>query len=245
MTEVEQGCSLSSESRRVGFAQPDLESSFFTNLDTASTRHSGHSAMVAAIANGTKKRKHVVEDELKDAHHPEIPDKMGLELHSDEEDGENDSDGEVDAFPELDARSDTSEDEEDSEGEEDEVDEDEDDEDSEEDGENVSDAELSVFPKAKVVTSDITGQPKKVYPEIEPDYDSDSSTEDVSVVLSWLHEFMLTVPKNPNRVGNIPMHWYDDLPHIGYDVNGKKMFRPARGDELDKFLKTVEDPTAW
>ena len=51
--------------------------------------------------------------------------------------------------------------------------------------------------------------------------------------------------KNPNRVGNVPMHWYDDLPHVGYDINGKKVLRPARGDELDKFLKTVEDPTAW
>ena len=41
------------------------------------------------------------------------------------------------------------------------------------------------------------------------------------------------------------MHWYDDLPHIGYDMNGKKVLRPARGDELDKFLETVEDPDSW
>lgn len=41
------------------------------------------------------------------------------------------------------------------------------------------------------------------------------------------------------------MHWYDDLPHVGYDINGKKVLRPARGDELDKFLETVEDPSAW
>ena len=41
------------------------------------------------------------------------------------------------------------------------------------------------------------------------------------------------------------MHWYDDMPHIGYDINGKKLLRPAVGDELDKFLKTQEDPTAW
>lgn len=41
------------------------------------------------------------------------------------------------------------------------------------------------------------------------------------------------------------MHWYDDLPHIGYDINGKKVLRPARGDELDKFLQTVEDPESW
>jgi len=41
------------------------------------------------------------------------------------------------------------------------------------------------------------------------------------------------------------MHWYDDMPHIGYDMNGKEVLRPAVGDELDKFLKTQEDPTAW
>jgi ribosome biogenesis protein ERB1 len=41
------------------------------------------------------------------------------------------------------------------------------------------------------------------------------------------------------------MHWYDDMPHIGYDISGKKVLRPAVGDELDRFLKTQEDPTAW
>jgi hypothetical protein len=41
------------------------------------------------------------------------------------------------------------------------------------------------------------------------------------------------------------MHWYDDLPHIGYDFNGKKVLKPARGDELDKFLATVDDPASW
>ena len=41
------------------------------------------------------------------------------------------------------------------------------------------------------------------------------------------------------------MHWYDDLPHVGYSIDGKKVLKPARGDELDKFLKTVDDPSAW
>lgn len=41
------------------------------------------------------------------------------------------------------------------------------------------------------------------------------------------------------------MHWYDDLPHVGYNINGKKILRPARGDELDKFLETVDDPSSW
>ena len=51
--------------------------------------------------------------------------------------------------------------------------------------------------------------------------------------------------QDPNRVGNVPAHWYDDMPHIGYDVSGKKVLRPAVGDELDKFLKMQEDPAAW
>lgn len=41
------------------------------------------------------------------------------------------------------------------------------------------------------------------------------------------------------------MHWYDDLPHLGYNINGKKVLRPAKGDELDRFLQTVEDPNSW
>lgn len=56
---------------------------------------------------------------------------------------------------------------------------------------------------------------------------------------------LLNLRKDPNRVGNIPMHWYDDLPHIGYNMNGKQVLRPARGDELDKFLATVDDSSAW
>lgn len=44
-----------------------------------------------------------------------------------------------------------------------------------------------------------------------------------------------------NRIGNVPAYFYDDLPHIGYDMDGKKVMRPATGDELDKFLEGVED----
>ncbi|GJJ74666.1 ribosome biogenesis protein ERB1 [Entomortierella parvispora] len=69
---------------------------------------------------------------------------------------------------------------------------------------------------------------KRQYPEIDPSYDSDSSTEE-----------------NENTVGNIPMEWYDEYPHIGYDIDGKKIMRPATGDELDKFLSTMDDPDSW
>lgn len=83
--------------------------------------------------------------------------------------------------------------------------------------------------RGTLVTSAITGGEKMVYPPIEPEYDSDSSTEDAEV-----------------RIGNVPLHWYDDLPHLGYDVNGKRVLRPAQGDALDRFLDTVEgDGDAW
>nr|XP_028591773.1 ribosome biogenesis protein BOP1 [Podarcis muralis] len=49
-----------------------------------------------------------------------------------------------------------------------------------------------------------------------------------------------------NTVGNIPMEWYQDFPHIGYDLDGKKIYRPIRTkDELDKFLEKMESPDYW
>jgi ribosome biogenesis protein ERB1 len=69
---------------------------------------------------------------------------------------------------------------------------------------------------------------KQQLPDIEPVYDSDSSEEEFH-----------------NTVGNVPMTWYDDFPHIGYDIHGKKIMKPAQGDELDKFLKSLDDKNAW
>ncbi|KAL2080060.1 hypothetical protein ACEWY4_023853 [Coilia grayii] len=49
-----------------------------------------------------------------------------------------------------------------------------------------------------------------------------------------------------NTVGNIPMEWYNDYPHIGYDLDGKKIFKPIRNkDELDEFLDKMENPDYW
>eukprot|EP00118_Oscarella_pearsei_P010544 m.65331 g.65331 ORF g.65331 m.65331 type:complete len:704 (+) comp35316_c0_seq10:6005-8116(+) len=45
-----------------------------------------------------------------------------------------------------------------------------------------------------------------------------------------------------NTVGSIPMEWYNDFPHIGYDLHGEKILKPATSDELDKFLAKMEDP---
>ncbi|KAI6075526.1 Ribosome biogenesis protein BOP1 [Aix galericulata] len=49
-----------------------------------------------------------------------------------------------------------------------------------------------------------------------------------------------------NTVGNIPMEWYEDFPHIGYDLDGRKIYKPIRNkDELDKFLEKMENPDYW
>ncbi|KZO89876.1 BOP1NT-domain-containing protein [Calocera viscosa TUFC12733] len=207
----------------------------------------------APAVNGTKRKV----DDLNEKSDGTALGPINLTLSDPEEsEGTDGSDGEEEPFPELDLGSDTEEDEDeededdseyDVEGSEDDEDNEEDDED--EDEEQTPDSRLTRLiakytekpdesdpselrledPRApKIVQSNITGFPKKVYPEIDPVYDSDSSTEE-----------------DPNRIGNVPLHWYDDLPHIGYDIDGKRVMRPAKGDELDKFLSTVEDPTSW
>ncbi len=138
---------------------------------------------MTATEEHRRKRKQPTKDDTTDGVFHKAVDMV---MHSDEEGGSigSDSDGAVDEFPEIDAQSDT--DEEDSDFE--------DNDEAEEEAEEEEDAESSyednhIFPKAKTVISDITGQPKRVYPEIEPEYDSDSSTEDVRthIVLVYVY----------------------------------------------------------
>lgn len=147
--------------------------------------------MVLGTQHSGKKRKSRPETEHALSERQDIPEEVGLDMLSEdeEEQGEGSDDGEADAFPELDTRSDTEDEE--VEGSVDEGEDEDEDEDEEEDAESSGegegssdDDELHIFPKAKTITSKITGQPKKVYPEIEPDYDSDSSTEEVSLTVS-------------------------------------------------------------
>lgn len=82
--------------------------------------------------------------------------------------------------------------------------------------------------KAKIGRSEITGEERWTWDNIEPGWESDEGAEE-----------------GLNRVGNIPSYFYDGMPHVGYDIDGKRVTRPAKGDELDKFLANIEDPTAW
>ena len=48
-----------------------------------------------------------------------------------------------------------------------------------------------------------------------------------------------------NTIGNVPIKWYDDYPHLGYNWDGQRILKPEKGDQLDNFLKRMEDPDFW
>lgn len=79
------------------------------------------------------------------------------------------------------------------------------------------------------VTIDANGNKRYVYDEIDPDDNSDFSEAD----------------ENANTIGNIPLTFYDQYPHIGYDINGKKIMRPAKGQALDALLDSIDVPKGW
>eukprot|EP00804_Cyclotella_cryptica_P000669 CCRYP_014692-RA/>CCRYP_014692-RA protein AED:0.04 eAED:0.04 QI:764/0/0/1/0/0/2/0/700 len=43
-----------------------------------------------------------------------------------------------------------------------------------------------------------------------------------------------------NRIGRIPLHWYDDYEHIGYDAHGQKVIKSSQGDNLDRALEEAD-----
>ena len=72
------------------------------------------------------------------------------------------------------------------------------------------------------------GRPRIIKPEINPIYDSDDSDNE-----------------NFNTIGNIPLSAYEEMPHIGYDINGKRIMRPAKGSALDQLLESIDLPEGW
>jgi ribosome biogenesis protein ERB1 len=150
-----------------------------------------------------------------------------------ESDSEGDSgseDEEADEFPEVAAASDEEEidsdevpsDEEADAKDEDEEDEEEDEEDEDGDG----DAEVDEHDRKTVLDS--AGNLRYIYPEVDTGYASDDSDRE-----------------EVNTIGNIDLALYEEYPHVGYDINGKKIMRPAKGKALDALLDTIEVPKGW
>ena len=79
------------------------------------------------------------------------------------------------------------------------------------------------------ITEDANGNPRYIYNPIDPVYDTDDSD----------------APATQNTIGNISLSFYDSYPHIGYDINGKKIARPAKGEALDALLDSIDLPKGW
>ena len=94
----------------------------------------------------------------------------------------------------------------------------------------LSDASSEFYSSDDDLALDADGNPRKLLPEIDPHYDSDSSTF-----------------SEVNTIGNIDMAKYypDSMPHIGYDINGRRIMRPAAGAALDQLLETIDLPKGW
>lgn len=93
----------------------------------------------------------------------------------------------------------------------------------------VQEGNLDELPANYTVTEDANGNPRYIYKAIESIYDSDDSD----------------APEATNTIGNIPLSFYDSYPHIGYDINGKKITRPAKGEALDALLDSIDVPKGW
>lgn len=76
---------------------------------------------------------------------------------------------------------------------------------------------------------DANGNERYIYDEIDPGDDSDYSVPDADA----------------NTIGDIPLSYYDSFPHIGYNINGKKIMRPATGEALDALLDSIDVPKGY
>ena len=103
------------------------------------------------------------------------------------------------------------------------------DEDDEEDEEEYQEDDDDDDTPNYTVTEDANGNPRYIYNPINPVYDSDDSE----------------APATANTIGNIPLSFYDSYPHIGYDINGRKIARPAKGEALDALLDSIDVPKGW
>ena len=48
-----------------------------------------------------------------------------------------------------------------------------------------------------------------------------------------------------NTIGDVPIEWFRDEAHIGYDADGRKNFQTDSLDHLDHLLQMVDDPSYW
>jgi ribosome biogenesis protein ERB1 len=75
--------------------------------------------------------------------------------------------------------------------------------------------------------------------------------EPLSDATTWMHTDDLSSDDEDddatgNRIGRVPLHWYDEYEHIGYDVSGKQIAKMASssagcGDRLDQAIANTDN----
>ena len=156
----------------------------------------------------------------------------------DGEDGNEDEDEEGEGEEELEYYREDGEEDQEDDNDEDSDDEDEDDDDDDEHGgvgeedEGDGDGEQAAVQDGKVTARAVAMATKSKPAEpgkdgAEPPEESDSEDE---------------MPVN--TIGNVPLEWYDDFDHVGYDLDGQKILRGTRKDELDALIARFDDPNA-
>ena len=48
-----------------------------------------------------------------------------------------------------------------------------------------------------------------------------------------------------NTIGKVPLQWYSEYPHIGYNLEGEKILKKERKDQIQEFLDRSDDPNYW
>lgn len=98
------------------------------------------------------------------------------------------------------------------------------------DDDAASEEEIVFFPDAEDVdmTDPFASGPETVRLGLTQKLDESDSSEDEATL---------------NRVGDIPMEWYKDESHVGYDVEGKKLMKGER-TALERLLEETDDPNA-
>ena len=93
-------------------------------------------------------------------------------------------------------------------------------------GEDATGSETSGATKAQALNKSGAGTSASALLGVRDEYEYDSSDEE----------------DLRNTIGNVPINWYDDYPHIGYNHDGNPILKPEHGDALDKFLNKLENP---
>mmetsp|Transcript_6560 Transcript_6560/g.11694 ORF Transcript_6560/g.11694 Transcript_6560/m.11694 type:complete len:744 (+) Transcript_6560:142-2373(+) len=76
----------------------------------------------------------------------------------------------------------------------------------------------------------------------------DAAPADPAVTASWMHTDNLSSDEEDddatnNRIGRVPLHWYDEHDHIGYDAHGNQVIKSAstQKDLLDQVLDAADE----